>query len=61
VDFIVIFSWDLFFPQPNNTLEAVCSVENEEIELLVCLAVCLKTLWNWLNLAVAIRVLIMSR
>ena len=50
-----------FFPQSNNTLETVCSVENEEIEVLVCLAVCLKTPWDWLNLAVAIRVVVMSR
>jgi len=32
--FIFTFSWVLYFPQSNNTLEAVCSVENEERERL---------------------------
>lgn len=43
MDSMAIFSSDLFFPQSNNTLEGVCTVEDEEIEVLVCLAVCLKT------------------
>lgn len=50
-----------FFPWSNNTLEAVCSVENEAIEFLVYLAVCLKTPWDWLNPAVAVRVVVMFR
>lgn len=44
--FIITLSWDLFFPQSNNTLEAVCSIENEARDFIVCLAVRLKVPWG---------------